>query len=178
MTALDWVHLTTEIPEAARRFERVATEQERAGIVEALELDGCPRLVVTYQIRSLSGGRYRVEGRIKADAIQSCVVTLDPVPQSIDEPFDVTFSPDGDEQRAGSSEREILSEPDVEPLADGRLEVGRVVFELLASALDPYPRKPGVDFEQIAPQFLGENEAGAAATPSPFAVLAKLKDKL
>lgn len=177
MTALDWVHLTTEIPETGRRFVHTATEAERARVAGELDLAGCPRLEVTVQIRPRPGGRYRAEGRINANVVQSCVVTLDPVAQTIDEPFDVTFSPDGDERREVSSEREILSEPDVEPLADGRLEVGRVAFELLASALDPYPRKPGADLAQVAPpSVLGGDESAAA--PNPFAVLAKLKDKL
>lgn len=178
MTALDWVHQTTDIPESGRRFERAATDAERAAIARDLDLVGCTTLTVTYQIRALSGGRYRVEGRIAADVVQSCVVTLEPVAGRIDEPFDVTFSPDADEQRAGSSEREILSEPDVEPLSDGRLEVGRVAYELLASALDPYPRKPGVDFAQIAPHAVLPGNDDAADAPNPFAVLAKLKDKL
>lgn len=177
MTALDWVHLTTEIPEAGRRFERRATEAERAAVAKDLDLAGCPRLDVSYQIKALSNGRYRAAGRIDADVVQSCVVTLEPVAQKIDEAFDVTFDPRGDDDRPVSGEREILSEPDVEPLTDGRLEIGRVAFELLAAALDPYPRKPGADLEQIAPHVVaGGRDAGDAA-PNPFAVLAKLKDK-
>lgn len=178
MTALDWVHLTTDIPEQGRRFERAATEAERAAIARDLDLVGCTTLTVTYQIRARPGGRYRVEGRIAADVVQSCVVTLEPVAGRIDEPFEVTFSPDTDEQQAGSSEREILTEPDVEPLADGRLEVGRVAYELLASALEPYPRKPGADLEQVAPRAVIAGSDDAVGTPNPFAVLAKLKDKL
>lgn len=177
MTALDWVHLTTEIPEAGRRFARTATAAECARVAEELGLAGCERIDVTVQIRPLSGGRFRATGHIGADVVQSCVVTLEPVAQTIDEPFDVTFSPDADESREVSSEREILSEPDVEPLADGRIEVGRVAYELLASALDPYPRKLGADLTQVAPPSVLGDEAGTAA-PNPFAVLAKLKDKL
>lgn len=178
MTALDWVHLTTEIPESGRRFERRATEAERAAVAKELELAGCPRLDVSYQVRALHNGRYRVEGRIDADVVQSCVVTLEPVAQRIDEAFDVTFDPRGEEERPVSSEREILSEPDVEPLADGRIEIGRVAFELVASALDPYPRKPGADLEQIAPHVVASGNDDGDKAPNPFAVLAKLKDKL
>lgn len=177
MTALDWTHLTTEIPQSGRHAERQATAAERTAIAEQLDLVDCRSLTVTYHIRALSGGRYRVDGRIAAEVVQACVVTLEPVVGGIDEPFDVTFIPDGEPQQAGSSEREILSEPDVEPLCDGRLEVGRVVFELLASALDPYPRKPGADLAEVAPPSLLAGDVGAA-TPNPFAVLAKLKDKL
>lgn len=178
MTPLDWVHLTTDIPESGRRFERIATETERAGVVKDLDIAGCPRLVVSYHIRALSGGRYRVEGHIGAEVVQSCVVTLEPVAQTIGEAFDVTFDPRDAEERTVSSEREILSEPDVEPLADGRLEVGRVAYELLAAALDPYPRKPGAELEEVAAQAPAAGQDAGTSAQNPFAVLAKLKDKL
>ncbi len=176
--SLDWVHLTTELPEAGRRVERVATPGECAAVAKDLGLAGCSRLVVTYHVRPLPGGRYRVEGRIGADIEQPCVVTLEPVAQTIDEPIDVTFSPDGDRREDTSSEREILSEPDIEPLADGRIEVGRVAFELLAAAIDPYPRRPGAELDPNHPAVRVEGQGLGTGEASPFAVLAKLKDKL
>jgi len=46
-----------------------------------------------------------------------------------------------------------------------------VAAEFLALALDPYPRKPGVEFESPQPEAEPDEKA------SPFAALAKLKEK-
>ena len=51
------------------------------------------------------------------------------------------------------------------------MNVGRVVFETLASAIDLYPRKDGAAFDWRAP------EPDKAGVVSPFAALAKLKNK-
>ena len=51
-----------------------------------------------------------------------------------------------------------------EPIVDGTIDLGGVTLEFLALALDPYPRKPGVEFTEPAP----ETPAGV-----PFAVAAR-----
>jgi uncharacterized metal-binding protein YceD (DUF177 family) len=47
----------------------------------------------------------------------------------------------------------------------GVVDLGAYVVEHLALALDPFPRKPGVEFEAPAQE----------SEPSPFAALARLK---
>lgn len=170
MNPLDWTHPTTEIREAGRHFERQAGAAELAMMASELGLLECSGLAARYEVRPLPGARFRVAGRVIAELVQSCVVTLEPVPQSLDEQLDVTFCPAGDIPAPSAQEREILSEPDIEPYSDGRIEVGRVIFELLASAIDPYPRRQGATFDW------DDAAAGSRATePSPFAVLAKLR---
>jgi uncharacterized metal-binding protein YceD (DUF177 family) len=58
-----------------------------------------------------------------------------------------------------------------DPIIAGRIDLGALVTEFLALSLDPYPRKPGVEFEDAptAPDDRLEE--------SPFAKLAALKDK-
>ena len=46
----------------------------------------------------------------------------------------------------------MSSVPDVEPIEHGTIEVGRVVFETLSAALDPYPRKSGATLEWQDPE--------------------------
>lgn len=169
---LDWVHGATEIPEGGRRFERTATAAERVAVAAELDVLGCRKLTADYKVRPMPGGRYRVEGRVAAEVDQACVVTLEPVTQAIDETFDVTFWPKQQMPEGPTSEREILSEPEIEPMSDGRIEAGRIVFETLAAALDPYPRRPEAEFDWKDPK-----DAGDASPSSPFAVLKTLKDK-
>lgn len=67
-----------------------------------------------------------------------------------------------------------LSDPP-EPMHDGQIELGELLSEYFVLALDPFPRKPGVNFDPgaIDPETAGE-QAENAARKSPFAALAGL----
>jgi len=71
-------------------------------------------------------------------------------------------------------ENAIDDAPEPEPIVAGQIAVGRVVFESLAAALEPYPRKPGAVLDWQAPL---PADAAATTATSPFAVLANLKTK-
>ena len=103
---------------------------------------------------------------------QTCVVTLDPIENEIDEAIDLMFAPpeqipaladlvDDDIE----SEAEIPDPP--EPIINGMIDLGRLATDALLLGVDPYPRKPGAVFE---PQVV-------AADPEdhPFAALKALK---
>ena len=66
-------------------------------------------------------------------------------------------------------DREVSSIPDTEPMTDGRIEAGKLIYEILSAALEPYPRKPGVEFDWVDPKLKDAGDQG------PFAALAKLK---
>ena len=82
--------------------------------------------------------------------------------------FTVRAVPEGSEA-AGDPAGEVTIDPDAEDppdLLDGEeVDVGAYLVEHLALEVDPFPRKPGVEFEPPPPE-----------TPaSPFAVLQALK---
>ena len=168
---LEWSHDVGEIPEAGLALDRRATPAARAGIAAALDLIACNRLEAHYKLRPLSQGRYLLEGTIEADIVQTCVVTLDPVESRISEPFEVEFRPWP--SGPGVSEFDALEARDIEPLEGDIIPVGRIVYEQLASAIDPYPRKDGAELDQPVA------EAGETAEEdvSPFAVLKRLQPK-
>ena len=72
-------------------------------------------------------------------------------------------------------EVDLDEEPEPEPIVAGQIDVGRVVFECLAAAIDPFPRKPDATLDcalvAAAPR------APAGKPESPFAVLANIKTK-
>ncbi len=168
-----WSHRLTDIADRGLEVRRSATPEERAAITNALDLLGCDRLDVDYRIREIAGGRYRMTGKFIADVVQACVVTLEPVPAHIDEELAEEFWPEDQLPRAGAgleAEQEALAVTIAEPIEGGRLEVGRVIYERLGTALEPFPRKPGaeIDLEAV-------NASSDARPESPFAVLAQLK---
>jgi Large ribosomal RNA subunit accumulation protein YceD len=99
-------------------------------------------------------GRVHVTGRIRARIGQTCVVSLDPIENDIDEAIDLIFAPP--EQipqlaalvdEAAESDAEIPDPP--EPIVDGVIDLGRLATDALFLGIDPYPRKPGVAFEPV-----------------------------
>jgi hypothetical protein len=98
---------------------------------------------------------------------QTCVVTLEPVENAIEEGVDLVFVPPSalgpvaNEVNLGT---EALDPP--EALVDGVVDLGAVATEFLMLGIDPYPRKPGAVFEP--PQ-------SADAGSQPFAALAALR---
>jgi uncharacterized metal-binding protein YceD (DUF177 family) len=168
MTPLEWSLAAAEVPASPREFKREATPAELAAVAKALGLLGCARLTANYRLRPLGGGRYKLTGQCEADVTQACIVSLEPVPASVTLPIDVEFAPDGVAPLPDTDEVEVLTLPDVEPIEQGQLHVGRVVYEVLAAGLDPYPRKEGA-------AFAWEDPKAESSTVHPFAVLAKLK---
>jgi hypothetical protein len=98
------------------------------------------------------GGRVHVAGRVRARIGQTCVVTLDPIENDIDEPIDLIFAPS--EQipqladlidEAAESDGEVPDPP--EPIVNGIIDLGRIATDALFLAIDPYPRRPDAVFE-------------------------------
>jgi hypothetical protein len=99
------------------------------------------------------------------------VVTLEPLLNDVAASFKVDFWPETEmPEPSGGAVDMQEDEADLEPIVAGRIEVGRVVFESLAGAIDLFPRRPGVTFEQ-------PEDGGGSSRPSPFAALARIKDK-
>jgi uncharacterized metal-binding protein YceD (DUF177 family) len=115
-------------------------------------------------------------GTVHAEVTQACVVTLDPVPEVIDEEIEEIFVPEGSAlaRMPANDAGEIVVDadgPDLPELFTGdEIDVGALVAEMAAMALDPYPRKPDVEFGGHI-----EGDATDNKKPSPFAVLKNLK---
>ena len=167
-TILDWKHDTRAIPETGLSITREATAAERTAIATALDLVACSRLVARYDISSAAADRFLLKGTVDVTVTQTCVVTLEALERRYSAALDIEFWPaealaedaDGDIDPLGA---------DREPIEEGRIDVGRIVYEELVSAIDPYPRKDGA-------AVAWEDREGAERT-HPFARLAQLKRK-
>lgn len=168
-----WTHRTGDVPERGLEVSRSATPEEREAIARALDLVSLASLDVRYRLREAGDGKYRMTGSFTADAVQSCVVTLEPVPAHIEEELDEDFWPPEDLPVAGAgleAEQEALAAVVAEPIENGRLATGRIIYERFATALDPFPRKAGAELEHDTAGNVDDQSSG-----NPFAVLARLK---
>ena len=132
-----------------------ADEAERAALAKLNGLPGIARLTAKFVLKRAGRGGVRVRGEVHAEVTQSCVVSLEPVDATIDEPVDVRFAtPVGESaSRRGppisAAEAEAFAigdEDQPDPIVDGKIDLGALAAEFMVLALDPYPRKPGVDF--------------------------------
>jgi uncharacterized metal-binding protein YceD (DUF177 family) len=147
-----------------------ANAAERAALARRFGLLALDRLSGAARLRRASDGRIRAKVTFEADVVQSCVVTLDPVPARLVDSFEASF---GDGAEVGLEVDVELDEDDPpEPIRGGRMELGELVAQHLSLALDPYPRKP----EAELPAEAGADEP-AEPNPRPFAALAKLAAK-
>jgi uncharacterized metal-binding protein YceD (DUF177 family) len=152
--------------------EIVATEAERAKLAAAYDLQAVSDFRATVELAAVPGGAVKLEGRVVADIVQTCVVSLVPVPAHIDEEFIRRFVRGGDERTSERPGGEVLVDPesaDPPEIIDGpKIDAGAAAEEAFVLALDPYPRAPDAKLP-----------AGAGPDPdaerdSPFAVLSKL----
>ena len=133
---------------------------KRLGLVELVQLSA----VVTLE-RTL-GGLIHVIGRLEADVVQTCVITLVAFASHVEDSFALDFGDAGD----GLGD-EIDVDPDYdppEPIEGGIIDLGELIAQYLALALDPHPRAPGATLE---PAWTSAD----AADMSPFAILKNLK---
>jgi uncharacterized metal-binding protein YceD (DUF177 family) len=157
------------VPPAGATLDIEAGTAERDALARRFGIIALPELTASVTLRADGDGQWRVEGRLRALVVQACGISLDPVEQAIDEGFVLRFTTQPEEIDRDSGELIVGSEA-AEPLHDNALDLGEIVADQLALAIDPFPRKPGVELADILPS-APPIEAGEG----PFAALAALK---
>jgi hypothetical protein len=159
-----------EVPESGRHVVLEASEETRAALATPAGVDAVERLIATLDLSRRGRDGLHVEGRVNATVRQTCVVSLEPVVNTIDEAVDVDFAPPRDGEQSLSDEIELDSNADdePEPLIGNSVDLGLLATEFLILGVDPYPRKGDASF---APPASGE------AAANPFAALAAWSKK-
>jgi uncharacterized metal-binding protein YceD (DUF177 family) len=156
-----------EIPAGGRSFRVEASKAERRSLAEALGIADMEALSAEIDVRPMGASAFSVTGRLTASVVQTDVVTLEPVPQAVEEEIDLTMVA-AEDRPAGSAEPDETGEGEgPELFHHGKIDLGALTAEHLALGLDPYPRAAGVEFSGHI-----EDDSPEA---SPFAALAKLK---
>jgi hypothetical protein len=161
-----------QIPDAGLHRDIEADGAARRAMADAAGLREIASARASFDLRHRRGGEVHVTGRVQARIGQTCVVTLDPIDNEIDEAVDLVFAPQltslpqgALDEDDGDGKSAVDDAP--EPIVDGVIDLGRLATDVLFLAIDPYPRKPGAVFE---PQ-----TAGADPDDHPFAALGALR---
>lgn len=161
-----------QIPDTGLHRDLEADQAARIAMAEAAGLREILSASASFDVARNSGDRFHVTGRVRARIGQTCVVTLDPIENDIDEPIDLMFAPPeqipvplGLVDEAAEAGSQSPDPP--EPIENGIIDLGRLATDVLFLAIDPYPRRPDAVFKPVV----------AAADPEdhPFAALKALK---
>jgi uncharacterized metal-binding protein YceD (DUF177 family) len=160
-----------EVPEQGRSFDMEADAAVRAAVARLAGVREVDQLAAHFDLRREGSDRLHVMGRVSATVDQTCVVTLEPLTNRVEETIDVVYAPPQDLTLEEDEDDPIRAYAEADPpesLVNGAVDLGAIATEFLILGIDPYPRKPGAVF--AAPQ-------GPEEGAHPFAGLAALKKK-
>jgi hypothetical protein len=157
-----------DVPEDGLHMALAADPATCAIVARTVDVDAVLRLEANFDVVRHGKSGMTVVGTISARVRQTCVLTLEPVENEINEPVGAAFAVQSADAKVIPAEIEIAAEGDEvpEPLVNGVADLGHLTTEFLALAVDRYPRKPGVEFQPPATADRGG---------SPFDALAVLK---
>lgn len=175
----------TAIPEFSRPMTLDAARRERKPIALVADPGECAALAARFGLIALDalaatltlrvdGEVVLVEGALTAEAVQSCVATAEPVPASVTAPIMVRLVPAAALEAPEPDTELELDDADLDVVDyDGaQFDLGEIVAQSMALALDPWPRHREADAILRAAGVKSEAEAGA------FGPLAGLRDRL
>ena len=170
----EWSHnvLIAQLGDVPFALSLAADETTRAALARRFYLPEIARLEADVTL-TRSGEKVRLTGQLRADATQSCVLSGQGVPATLNEPLALLFLPDTADSAAPDEEIELAEEDCDTVWHDGRVvDVAEAIAQSFALALNPYPRAPNAAEIARAAGVKAEEEAGA------FGALAALKAQM
>ena len=148
-----------------------AESQECDDLARRFGLPALHALSAELRVSRWRGEGLKIKGLFTLDMDQTCVVSLEVFRSTLSDEFEGYFLPAG---TSAGANRAMIEEGDAEPFENGIIDMGEVVAEAVALALDPYPKKPGVAFSNvIADEERSPVDNGTES--NPFAGLERLR---
>ena len=165
------------IPKKGRTIPLRPSEEERAAVAKRLDLIALNLFEGDLKVQPEIGREISLQGMIRAEFTQTCVVSGDPVTTTLEFELFRMYAEDADPfSGLGSDEDDDVSDLELEdpdPVVDGEIDAGEAAIEELALRIPPYPRAEGVDFNESS----YVNDA-ADVRENPFSALESLKNKM
>lgn len=156
-------------------FDLAPEPGEKPAIARFLGLEALRVLRFRGELVPVGAESWRVEGRLTAEIVHACVVTLTPVVQSIDQAVTRDYVPAEALRLPDEIDPDPNAGDDPDPF-DTAIDPGLLAIESLALEIDTYPRAPGVPPARFQATPPGAEPLADEAL-RPFAGLAALKDK-
>lgn len=125
-------------------FHLRADRAGRQALAERLGLEALERLEARGRIDRIDDG-FLLEGRLEADVVRLCVVSLEPFVQRLDNEISLVLR-----REPGADEAMIdPDQVDVIPIEGAHVDLAELFGEELALRLDPHPRAPGASLDAL-----------------------------
>lgn len=135
MSVLNTIVNVENITNEPQIYTLEATKEEREIISLRLNLLSLEKLNAKLQLERKE--HIHLTGMVKAEVIQECVRTLQPISQQLEFLVHESFKQDPE---SSPEETDTLTTEDLtEPLEGKELDLGEVVIQLLSLNLDPFP---------------------------------------
>lgn len=187
----DWINFirADQVPDGGLHVKLAADAAEREAVAARLSILAIDKLTAHLEILPRNNGHVlQVTGRLVADVVQACAVTLSPVSSHIEEDFSAWYA---DYDKAASftraqresqakillDEQPIMEErDDPEPMIGGQIDAADLIVQYLSLALDPYPRakEGGEGHVAVADKAVYPH---GVLRPNPFAALKNWRPK-
>lgn len=133
-----------------------ADEKQREALAEAHGLEAVKSLRAELMVTAWKRNGVRVAGTVVADIVQTCVVSLEPVENHIEEEVQGLFLPEDSKlgrlgfDGGGEIMLDVEGPDSPETFAGDTIDVGALAEEYFGLAIDPYPRKQGAAISSSA----------------------------
>ena len=159
----------SELEDVEISYKLTAESHERVALSKRFGLRAIETFNLILKMKPLrQENAIRLRGKLYATVIQSCIVSLVPIKNTIEEEFEVIFR---DENQLDSASVEDADE--VEPYFGDTIDLGEVAAGEFALAIDQYPRAPGISDDVLEPYLHKEDDL----ENKPLGGLAALKRK-
>jgi uncharacterized metal-binding protein YceD (DUF177 family) len=151
------------IPRGGSDERVVADAKECLALADILKVPAVHALRGKLRVAPWQGGGIKVSGKVVVDMSVVSVISLESFRTT--EEFDV--------ERYFVKERPAMEDDSDTDLLKGRfIDIGAICLETVGLEMEPYPRKPGEEFETV----IDSDAQPEELKPNPFAKLAGLKD--
>lgn len=179
--ALSFPVIVQHVPQKGLTVTIKTDERERAALARDHDLEAVKSFSAEFLLTPWKKDGIKLRGKVDAVIVQSCVVTLEPLETTISEDVETIFVPENSRlaRLPMNASGELLVDadgPDIPEVFEGdRIDVGQVAEEFFDLAIDPYPRKAGI--ETIETPLASDDTEEEEKPVSPFAKLSDWQKK-
>lgn len=181
-----WIYLIDQGEIGPNPFRKAITagEADLKAIAVRLAIPAVQSLSAEMTLQRVPGNKsvIHVEGMLKADVTQSCIISQAPVKGHIEEEFEGWYADSevvslakAKHERAGKmndTEIPIMDErEDPEPIINGKIDLGDLVAQYLSLSLNPYPRAHGVAWDKESVDHGHDAQPSTLLRKNPFEAL-------
>jgi uncharacterized metal-binding protein YceD (DUF177 family) len=159
--------ILTDPPQAGVEDRLEASPAECAALAQRFGIEALKHFSARFTRKPYPGGGLLISGRLKAEPVQLCIVSLEPLTERLDKPFTLVVLP-----HDGALSEDPDGPDEIQADATGHFDLGEALAEELSLSLNPYPRKAGAHLP-LPPEEAAEPIE--APPRNPFAKLAALR---